>query len=520
MQEMRTYLDNINNEKLEIVKKVKLDFVEERISLTEARAILKEKVVSLKPYEIAIIEQDTIDYDQDLCKKEDIQSMMDLFSEVMDTSRPDDLADNHPIMCYYRENDAMRKVFKEIEDLLQYPIIKNQWYEIYDKLEQYRLHLSRKQNQLYSILEKKGFNRPSNIMWTLDDYIRDEIKEGRQLLDEGKEEEFKNFQKTLVEDIDDLMSKEENILFPTSLSMISHDEFEYMKSGDREIGFALISVDSDANKADVKSNPIPQTADFAKDLAALLSKHGYQSDDEKTFDVSTGQLTLNQINLIYKHLPVDLSYVDEDEIVKFYSDTKHRVFPRSKNVIGRDVKNCHSQSSVHVVEEIIEKFRSGKESFVEFWINKPDIFIYICYAAVREEDGTFKGILEMMQDCTHIRSLEGSRTLLTWESEEHSKSSEPNPKDNKIDKEVSHEQNQEIKNHLEISADTKLSELLALYPWLKQELPDINPKFSIINTALAKIMIPKATISMMAERGEMNMESLISEIKNRIDSRT
>ena len=119
-------------------------------------------------------------------------------------------------------------------------------------------------------------------------------------------------------------------------------------------------------------------------------------------NVKQGILSLNQINLLFQHLPVDISYVDENELVAFYSDTKHRVFPRSKGVIGRDVKNCHPKNSVETVEEIIQKFRSGEKDRVEFWINKPEVFIYILYVAVRDESGKFKGVMEMMQDCTHI----------------------------------------------------------------------------------------------------------------------
>ena len=130
---------------------------------------------------------------------------------------------------------------------------------------------------------------------------------------------------------------------------------------------------------------------------------------DAVLDVATGKLTLEQINLLFRHLPVDLSYVDENELVKFYSDTPHRIFPRSANVIGREVKNCHPAKSVHVVEEIVEKFRSGEQSQAEFWINKPGLFIYVIYTAVRDENGKFRGVLEMMQDCTHIRALQGRK---------------------------------------------------------------------------------------------------------------
>ena len=158
---------------------------------------------------------------------------------------------------------------------------------------------------------------------------------------------------------------------------------------------------------------------FLKELSNLMSKYGLNpnasSDKNAVFDVATGKLTLEQINLIYKHMPVDLSFVDENEIVKFYTDTKHRVFPRSAGVIGRDVKNCHPRESVASVLEIIDAFRKGERDEIDFWLELHGKFIYIYYVAVRDENGVFKGVLEMMQDVTRIRSLEGKRTLVTWD---------------------------------------------------------------------------------------------------------
>ena len=105
-------------------------------------------------------------------------------------------------------------------------------------------------------------------------------------------------------------------------------------------------------------------------------------------------------------MPVNLSFIDESEIVKFYTDTKHRVFPRSAGVIGCDVKNCHSRESVASVLEIIDAFRNGERDETNFWLELHGKFIYIYYVAVHDENGVFKGVLEMMQDITRIRSLE------------------------------------------------------------------------------------------------------------------
>ena len=553
-------------EKLRIVLDVKERYLSGALPLDEARAILRERVKTLRPYEIALAEQEIKTIEDDECRKEDIQQMMVLFQDVLDRSRPD-LPEDHPIMCYIRENDAMRGLLKQVEELAQYPVIKNQWLELYDELHKHRLHLSRKQNQLYSILERKGFDRPTTTMWLLDDFIRDEVRDARRLLEEDREEEFIAMQPVIVADILDLIEKEETVLYPTSLAMIRPDEFEEMKSGDREIGFAWIKVGGGYRTEETKK-PLPATeaAGFASDLAALLGKYGFSggSTPGQLLEVATGQMTLEQINLVYKHMPVDFSYVDENEIVRFYTDTDHRVFPRSKNVIGRDVKNCHPRTSVHLVEEIIDKFRRGEQDEVDFWINKPGLFVYIYYVAVRDEEGRFRGILEMMQDCTRIRSLEGSRTLLSWDKSNKAASKHgdapysapattpapeaPSTTDKQAEdgseyvscscmKGASHAPKapeapqaeaststpaveasapEKAKLGTEITGATRLKDLLEQHSWLKAKLPEINPAFKMLSTPLARIMIPKATVAMMSERSGMPLSELIAQLQRAI----
>lgn len=553
---MRNNLPEIDMEKLQIVLDTKERYLDGKLTLDEARAILRERVKTLRPYEIALAEQELKTFDEDECRKEDIQQMMELFQDVLDRSRPD-LPDDHPIMCYLRENDEMRRLLKQVEELAQYPVIKNQWLELYDELHKFRLHLSRKQNQLYSILERKGFDRPTTTMWLLDDFIRDEIRDARRLLEEDKDDEFIAMQPTVVADVLDLMQKEETVLYPTSLAMIRPAEFEEMKSGDREIGFAWIQVGKKAPKADSTKEAVPATAaaGFANELAGLLGKYGFGggSTPGALLEVATGQMTLEQINLVYKHMPVDFSYVDENEIVRFYTDTDHRVFPRSKNVIGRDVKNCHPRTSVHLVEEIIEKFRRGEQNEVDFWINKPGLFIYIYYVAVRDEEGRFRGVLEMMQDCTRIRSLEGSRTLLSWDKSNKAASKHGDDKPAEATPtapapaveeeseyvscscmkgsshapaapEVVPDTEEKVEScgcsghsaDAEITASTRLKDLLEHHPWLKGALAEINPAFKMLSSPLARIMIPKATVGMMSERSGMDLQSLIDAIKKRI----
>lgn len=508
---MKRYLPNVDMKKMAKVLEIKEAYKSGDMTLKEARAALRQFVGSLQAYEIAFAEQEQTSFDEEECRKEDIQSMIDLFAEVMDLSRPA-LPEQHPIAAYYRENDEMRKLLLAIEDLVQYPMIKNQWLELYDALAHYRLHWVRKQNQLYSVLEKKGFDRPTTTMWLLDDFIRDKLKEARHLLDEDRDEEFLAMQPTIIADVRDLIQKEEAVLYPTALAMITEQEFGEMRDGDQEIGFSWVEVTKPEHIAEHSAVSSIST-DFVSELSQLMGKYGFQTPGhpKQMLDVATGKLTLEQINLIYKHLPIDISFVDEQELVCFYSDTDHRIFPRSKNVIGRNVTNCHPRTSVHVVEEIIDKFRSGEQDCAEFWINKPDLFIYIYYVAVRDTEGRFRGVLEMMQDCTRIRALQDSRTLLTW-SGDTAGGANPSAEQSKDEPQTT----KVVSEYMEITPRTKLKDLLQVHPGLKEALPRIHSAFGMLHSPLGRIIISKADVAMMCERSGMPPEKLIPRLQDLI----
>lgn len=497
---MKDYLPKIDPEKMKALFEIENAYKAGHLSVEEARKQIADRVGKVSAYHVAYVEQTMTEETDDQCIREDIHSVIHLLDGHLDNSRPN-LPEDHPIMHYLRENEEMKKLLLAVEDLVQYPMIKNQWLELYEQINQYPTHYKRKQNQLYPMLERKGFMRPSTTMWTFDDLVRDEIRESWRLLNEEKEDEFIAKQQKVIELTRDLMEKEEYILYPTSLALISEEEFEDMKSGDQEIGFAFITVEHTPAET---VQTAAHSDGFAADLQSLLSKYGYSAGGNEVLDVTTGKLTLEQINLIYKHLPIDISYVDENELVCFYSDTDHRIFPRSKNVIGREVMNCHPKKSAHIVREVIDKLKSGEQDNAEFWINKPDLFIYIKYVAVRDKQGKFRGVLEMMQDCTHIRALEGSQTLLTWSGEttpEEKPAEENNDRTQPVD---------------QITPETGLKDLLKQYPDLKKRLPEIDPVFKMLNTPLGKIMAGKANIRIMSERSGVPLDTLIEEIKKRI----
>lgn len=503
---MKDFLPKIEMEKMQAMLELEEKYETGQLSLEEAREQMKTKVGKIRPYHLAFIEQNMKSREDDECIRADMRKIIELVEGFMDYSRPD-VPEDHPLSHYYKENDEMRRLLLAVEDLIQYPMIKNQWLELYDQIRQYPIHYQRKQNQLYPLLEKKGFDRPTTTMWNFDDIIRDEIKESLRLLEANDEEAFIAAQSELIANARDLMEKEETILYPTSYALISAEEFEDMKAGDQEIGFAFFKVDKPSSPNTHHSSP---KEGFAEDLQALLSKYGYSAGPQQELDVATGKLTLEQINLIYQHLPIDISFVDENELVKFYSDTDHRIFPRSKNVIGRQVSNCHPRKSVHIVEEIVAKFRSGEQDKAEFWINKPEVFLYIVYFAVRDKQGRFRGVLEMMQDCTHIRELTGSQTLLTWAGKEEENASTTTATDNKNNDAPTAQPDKQI----EITSDTRLKDLFEVYPHLKKELAARYPSFKMLNTPLGKLILKKATVRTAAERSGLGEERFIQLLKD------
>jgi DUF438 domain-containing protein len=150
---------------------------------------------------------------------------------------------------------------------------------------------------------------------------------------------------------------------------------------------------------------------------SMIESSNSSSTSNKQLPLQVGSMTLEQITSIFTHLPVDVTFVDEGNDVRFYSSGKHRIFERTPDIIGRNVLNCHQPDSVQIVFKILEDFRAGTRDLAEFWIQTKPVdqnsrFIHIRYFAVRNPQGKFLGTLEVTQDVTDIRSLQGERRLL------------------------------------------------------------------------------------------------------------
>ena len=263
-------------------------------------------------------------------------------------------------------------------------------------LAQVEIHYARKENQLFPNLERHGFTGPSKVMWAVHDGIRRQLKSAREAIDGSAPGSVAAIGLELARQITEMIYKEEKILFPTALSMLSEEEWAKIRAGDDAIGYALVKPAADWPPA--AAAPAGAAAPAPAGLVALR----------------TGALTPEQLGAMLVSLPVEISFVDDRDTVQFYSDHPHRIFPRSPEVIGRAVQNCHPQKSVHMVDAILKAFRDGSRTEAKFWIEFKGRFILISYYPVRGADGRYLGCIEVTQDITELRGLQGEKRLLDW----------------------------------------------------------------------------------------------------------
>jgi len=241
---------------------------------------------------------------------------------------------------------------------------------------------------------------PSKVMWGIHDEIRAQLKAVRQTAQQGDAAAFAHGAAGLGRALTEMVYKEEKILFPLATQHLSEEEWAEIRGGEDELGYVLAQP----------------AADWPAAEAGQTGRQAPRDDPHSgLLALSTGELSLEQVNLLFTHLPVDVTYVDESDTVRFYSEGPERIFPRTPAVIGRKVQNCHPPKSVSIVEGILASFRDGSKSAAEFWIQLDGRFIHIRYFAIRDKNAVYRGCLEVSQDVSDIRTLAGERRLLEWE---------------------------------------------------------------------------------------------------------
>jgi DUF438 domain-containing protein len=385
----------------------------------EVRGQLRTMVRETDASEIAAMEQELM---AEGMRVEEVQSMCDLHASVLKEvlvqiepapSAPG-LSPGHPVDTFRRENQAlreamgrMRTAMRAVSELPDAAVPADElatWRQTYNDLMDVEKHYQRKEHLLFSCLERHGITGPSKVMWGKDDEVRALLKAlGEALAAEGATAaEWKIVGQAVAEPallaVEEMIYKEENILFPMSLNALTEDEWGEVWQQSPEYGYCLVEPG--------EGYVPPVSADPTK-VAAVAAN--------ESLVFPTGALTPEQIRGLLGALPLDITFVDADDRVRYFSEGPDRIFARSKAILGRKVQHCHPPKSVHIVEQIVDDFKSGRHSVAEFWIPLHGKFVHIRYFAVRDAAGKYLGTLEVTQDLTRLRALSGERRLLEYE---------------------------------------------------------------------------------------------------------
>ncbi len=413
---MSEYINN-RSKRIEMLKNI-LKGLHEGKPVDEVRAQFAELVQVADSGEIAEVEQMLIAEGMTVSE---IQNLCDLHVSVvrdsLNAQLPPENQPGHPLHTFKAENeeaasllDALQKTIaayaQDPSETRKFPVTM-----IFEQLSHFPRHYLRKENLLFPILERYGFTGPSQVMWGIQDQIRAGLNKMKALLNGDTtsnpavfamqlKEAFESFATPMRE----MFYKEEKILFPASLERLTEAEWYSILKQEPELGYFRVQPGNEWKPAAVK---------IMEEEERFFTRQAAGDDKpDSVFNLSTGALTIEQINLLLTNLPVDVTFVDENDEVRFFSQTKERIFERQAAIIGRKVQMCHPPSSMDKVQRILDDFRAGKRDVAEFWIQMMGKFVHIRYFALRDKHGKYRGTIEVSQDVAPIRALEGERRLL------------------------------------------------------------------------------------------------------------
>jgi len=381
-------------------------------TVEEVKSRFEELIKGVSASEISEMEQALI---MEGMPVEEIQRLCDVHAAVFKGSiedihkvRKPDETPGHPVHTFKLENRELEKLINErLKPHLEGFRASDNSENIYKLLEDINLlldidkHYSRKENLLFPYMEKYGITAPPKVMWGVDDEIRAAIKEIKGMLQDYKGEKEQVYTKAdeAAGRVIEMIFKEENILFPMVLETLTEDEWMTIESESDEIGYCL---------TEPRGKWKPERTDVEE-----KQKETGQTAADGYLKFETGLLTAKEISLMFNSLPIDITFVDKDGAVKYFSQGKERIFPRTKAIIGRQVHNCHPPASVHIVEKLVEDFKTGKKDSESFWIKMGGRYVYIRYFAIRDDNGDYAGTMEVTQDIQPIQEISGEKRLVS-----------------------------------------------------------------------------------------------------------
>ena len=372
----------------------------------------KEFLGDVSPADVARIEEELI---EEGLSREEIRRLCDVHIAVFKESLEKEevgAPPGHPVHTFMEEHKRITWFLEELKKIT-YKLEKSSGFgsaeeeletlkHIADHLMEVENHNVREENVLFPYLEKHGVKEPPAVMWAEHSDLREKKKQLQELSETPEQLEYRTFVekvKQLADQIEKGLTshiyKEDHILYPTALRVITEEEWREIKAQCDELGYCCFTPEQEWPPAEPKAVKVM-----------------FEPTGEETITFETGSLAPEEIESIFNSLPFDLTFIDKEDTLRYYSQGEERIFPRTKAVIGRKVQQCHPQKSVHVVNQILEGFRAGERDSAVFWIDGNGRKIYIRYFPVRNNEGEYLGCIEVTQDITDIKKIEGEKRLL------------------------------------------------------------------------------------------------------------
>jgi DUF438 domain-containing protein len=350
---------------------------------------------------------------------EAIQKLCDTHTRVLkkhlDLQETPQTIPGHPVHTFIQENIALsknasqiRELFRKLEHMPATTDVTEKIHtvtQLINNLMDVDKHYRRKEYLLFPYFEKNNLPGPPMVMWGKHDEVRDALKNCTAGFLDIKElsagESLTYYQLAIlptIEAIEEMIYKEEKIMFPTALNLLTEQDWYEIYLQTNEYGYCLYEPEFEWTPEGGVTNP----------LGNVTSKSG-------RIQMPTGSLSLEELIGTFQTLPFDLTFVDSENTVRYFSPGKNRVFDRSRAILGRKVQYCHPPKSVHIVKQIVQDFKTGKQDRARFWIKVGGKLIYICYFAVRDENNHYLGTLEVTQDLSEVQEITGERRLLTYD---------------------------------------------------------------------------------------------------------
>ena len=406
---------------------------EMNIDPTQRKALLKHMILQLHegiaPEEIKkrlidlltkIPYGDVVEVEQELINEglpeTEVLRLCDVHTQALegqiDLSEMKIVPPGHPVDTFKNENRELKAAVSKLDELFDkadelYEHIGGDAYlnklkALFNSLTDVDKHYRRKENLLFPFLENYGITGPPKVMWGKHDETRELLKNaiyslnmpGENSLDQLKIKTELSL-KPAAKAVTDMIMKEEEILLPMTMDKLTETDWYEIYRQTNEIGYCLYDP-----KVEWKPAGIELSEGRSADSGSIL--------------LPSGKFTVEELQAVLNSLPVDLTFVDREDKVKYFTQGRERIFDRNRAILGRDVRMCHPPSSVHIVEQILQDFKSGKEESCPFWINMGGKFIHIEYFALRNDKGEYLGTLEVSQDLTEKRKLSGEQRILSY----------------------------------------------------------------------------------------------------------